>query len=276
MAEVVKDYRKDKAVWEYYNHLILNNYTESLDENGEPKQEPAKEQGQNKKAATDGGQEATGKVSNIGSNKASKGGEVVVTGDEFGEYKDIKELRAKAKKYYKEKLQGTSVTNPILGQVNLDDYDVEFTRAGLGKMTATSAKEHKLLLVPHLPELIRTATKITRSDNVKNKRDASQYAYLHTEAIIDGQKQPVVITIFTDVNGNKYYNHILPIEEKGTKSKDSSVPPAQATQESDGIPAIDEPSVTSSIPQGQQEVTHKNTDTRKSIFKKRHDVVTIE
>ncbi len=137
-----------------YGSSLIDEARSAENEGGErsaQKQEPAG----NKKAATDGGQEAAGKVSNIGSNKASKGGEVVVTGDEFGEYKDIKELRAKAKKYYKEKLQGTSVTNPILGQVNLDDYDVEFTRAGLGKMTATSAKEHKLLLVPHLPELIR-------------------------------------------------------------------------------------------------------------------------
>lgn len=29
-----------------------------------------------------------------------------------------------------------------------------------------------------------------------------------------GQRiQPVTITIFTDVNGNKYYNHILPSED---------------------------------------------------------------
>ncbi|MBR3624232.1 MAG: hypothetical protein IKN43_12890 [Selenomonadaceae bacterium] len=134
-------------------------------------------------------------------------------GKEFGDYTDIKELRAKAKKYYKENLQGLSVENPILKQANLQDISVQFTRAGLGKMGATSAKEHKLLLVPCLPELIRTATSITKTDNVKNKRDASQYSYLHSETMINGKRQPVTITIFTDVNGNKYYNHILPNEE---------------------------------------------------------------
>ncbi len=37
--------------------------------------------------------------------KASdNGGRVVVTGKEFGEYKDIKELRKKAKEYYKKNL----------------------------------------------------------------------------------------------------------------------------------------------------------------------------
>ena len=172
-----------------------------------------------------------------------------MTGDEFGDYADIKELRAKAKKYYKEHLQGTSVENPILGTINLSDNEVQFTRAGLGKMTATSAKEHKLLLVPHLPELIKSAGKVTQEKNVKKKRDASYYSYLHAEAVIDGKVQPVTITIFTDVNGNKYYNHILPAEENTQKSKDLSVPPAQAAQEDDGIPAIDKSSVEDNIPQ---------------------------
>ncbi len=131
----------------------------------------------------------------------------------LGEYKDIRELRAKAKQYYKKHLQGTSIASPVLAQLGMKDHEVAFTRAGLGKMAATSAKEHKLLLVAHLPELIASAKGATRNDNVKNTRDASQYAYLHTEAEIEGKMQPVTITIFTDVNGNKYYNHILPSED---------------------------------------------------------------
>ncbi len=137
--------------------------------------------------------------------------------DVFGEYRDIKELRAKAKHYYKTRLQGTSVECPILANLGMENHQVAFTRAGLGKMAATSAKEHKLLLVARLPELIQSATAATRSDNVKNKRDASQYAYLHTEAEIGGTMQSVTITIFSDANGNKYYNHILPKEEKNDK-----------------------------------------------------------
>ena len=202
-----------------------------------------------KAAREGGGQENERSTSNQDSKEAVGGGEVIVTGNEFGEYKDIKELRKKAKQYYKEHLQGTTVENPILGEVGLDNHEIEFTRAGLGKMGSTSAKEHKLLLVAHLPDLIRSATRITKNDNVKNKRDASQFSYLHTEAVIDGKPQPVTITIFTDVNGNKYYNHILPTEEHGGNTKDPSVPPAQATQNDSGIPAIDGSSVDSSIPQ---------------------------
>lgn len=180
--------------------------------------------------------------------KAAPKDDVVVTGDEFGEYKDLKELRVKAKAYYKEHLQGTSVHNPILGTIKLESDCVDFTRSGMGKMVATSAKEHKLLLVSHLKELIENADSVTTNGNIKDKRNASSYSYLHSTAIIDGKKQNVTITIFTDVNGNKYYNHTLPDEEGTNKKEALSVPPAQATKNSNGIPAIDRVSSTSIIP----------------------------
>ena len=180
--------------------------------------------------------------------KAAPKDDVVVTGNEFGEYKDLKELRVKAKAYYKEHLQGTSVHNPILGTIKLESDRVDFTRSGMGKMVATSAKEHKLLLVSHLKELIKNADSVTTNGNIKDKRNASSYSYLHSTAIIDGKKQNVTITIFTDVNGNKYYNHTLPDEEGTNKKEALSVPPAQATKNSNGIPAIDRVSSTSIIP----------------------------
>ena len=163
-------------------------------------------------------------------NAATDGVEAHDVDNKFAEYKDIKELRAKAKQYYKNHLQGTVVDCPALANLGMENHSVEFTRAGLGKMAATSAKEHKLLLVARLPELIRTATSATRSENVKHTRDASCYAYLHTAAEIDGAIKPVTITIFTDANGNKYYNHILPSEDKKYNQKDLSVPLAQAAQ----------------------------------------------
>lgn len=181
--------------------------------------------------------------------KAALKDDVVVTGDEFGEYKDLKELRDKAKAYYKKHLQGTYVQNPILGTIQLESNRVDFTRSGMGKMVATSAKEHKLLLVAHLKELIENADSVTTNGNVKNKRNASSYSYLHSTAIINGKKQNIIITIFTDVNGNKYYNHTLPDEEGTNKKEALSVPPAQATKNSNGIPAIDRASSTSIISQ---------------------------
>ena len=141
-----------------------------------------------------------------------------MTGDEFGEYKDIKELRKKARDYYKNNLQGTSVENPILFKVNLTDCSIDFTKRGIDKAISTSAKEHKLLLIRHLPDLIKNATRVSARENKKTKRAASQYTYLYATAKIDGKEQPVEITVFTDTNGNRYYNHILPLEEKNKRN----------------------------------------------------------
>lgn len=81
---------------------------------------------------------------------------------------------------------------------------------------------------------------------VKDKREAKQYTYLMTHAIVGGKRENVIVTIFTDANGNKYYNHILNDEEN---KKRPPVYPAQAANKSDGIPAMREPFSTSIIPQ---------------------------
>lgn len=237
----------------------MNNYTESLDENGEPRQETAKEQGQNKKSATDGGQEAAGKVSNFDSNKASKGGEVVVTGKEFGEYKDVKELRKKAVQYYADHLQGTSVNNAALGRIDIDENGlVNFTGAGKREMKNSSAKEHKLLLVRHLPTLIENATDIDGKESSEDKHDGEFFYYLHTSAVIDGKDTPVNITLVKRNDGSiQYYNHTLPTEENKKGAVVSTEP--ESSNEALGTPSIPAPSVTSSIPQGQQEVTQKDS-----------------
>lgn len=176
---------------------------------------------------------------------------VVVTGKEFGEYSSIKELRNLAKAYYKNNLQGTSVNNPILGEVNLADTDVDFTGKGISKAISTSAKENKLLLIKYLPELIRKANKVSAKNNEKTKRNAYQYTYLESSAVVGGVEQPVEITIFTDVNGNRYYNHILPLEElEAQKNRSLPVYPAQAPNDRNGIPAVSQQTpVNSSVSQ---------------------------
>lgn len=178
--------------------------------------------------------------------KAAPKDDVVVTGDEFGKYEGLKELRAKAKAYYKEHLQGTSVHNSILGNVELKDDSIDFTGKGISKAVSTSAKENKLLLIKYLPQLIENANEVASQPNVKDKREAKQYTYLMTHAIVGGKRENVIVTIFTDANGNKYYNHILNDEEN---KKRPPVYPAQAANKSDGIPAMREPFSTSIIPQ---------------------------
>ena len=86
---------------------------------------------------------------------------------------------------------------------------------------------------------------------------------MESYAVIRGVPQKVVITIFTDANGNHYYNHILPSEEyyDGNK-KGLPVYPAQASTKGDGIPAVRQSSSTHIIPHEQKEGT-KNLDSAK-------------
>ena len=103
-----------------------------------------------------------------------------------------------------------------------------------------------------MPELIKNAKEVSTEENVKNKREAKQYIYLNSQAVINGNAEPVVITIFEDVNGNRYYNHILPVEE--TNNGSLPVYPAQATENSDGIPAMRQQApVKNNIPQNNVE-----------------------
>lgn len=151
---------------------------------------------------------------------------VTVTGDEFGNYDNISELRKKAIQYYKEYLQGTSVRNKKLGIIDIDENGiVNFTGSGKSKMKHVSAKPNKLLLVKHLPELIKNATDITEKAAMsdKHKINNEHFYYLHTKVNINGKLEPVDITLIKRNDKSiQYYNHILPNEES-IKKEDTTV-----------------------------------------------------
>nr|DAQ88786.1 MAG TPA: hypothetical protein [Caudoviricetes sp.] len=202
--------------------------------------------------AQNGSKAVRGKSAQKQGNKkaADKGGIVVVTGDEFGTYENIKELRGRALKYYKENLQGTSVENALLGEINIDDVGlVEFTGSGKRELKNSSAKEEKLLLVKHLPELIRDATEISGKKSSKENHPGEYFYYLHTSAEINGQITPVEITLVKRNNGAiQYYNHTLPTLEKGNKKEGASVSTEpESLNEPSETPSIHAPSSTSTI-----------------------------
>lgn len=151
---------------------------------------------------------------------------ITVTGDEFGNYDNISELRKKAIQYYKEYLQGTSVRNKKLGIIDIDENGiVNFTGSGKSKMKHVSAKPNKLLLVKHLPELIKNATDITEKAAMsdKHKINNEHFYYLHTKVNINGKLEPVDITLIKRNDKTiQYYNHILPNEES-IKKEDTTV-----------------------------------------------------
>ena len=185
-----------------------------------------------------------------GNKKAADKGGVVVTGDEFGTYENINELRGKALKYYKEHLQGTIVENALLGEINIDDVGiVEFTGSGKRELKNSSAKEEKLLLVRYLSELIRDATEISGKKSSKENHHGEYFYYLHTSAEINGQITPVEITLIKRNNGTiQYYNHTLPTLEKSKKDEGASVSTEpESLNEPSASPSIHAPSSPSTI-----------------------------
>lgn len=134
---------------------------------------------------------------------------VEVTGREFGDYTDIKDLRKKAIQYYRDNLQGTSVVNEELGRIDFDHNSiVEFTGAGRDKVKSSSAQETKLLLIPYLPQLIENGTKVTGREANKQKNEGKYYYYMRAFANIDGEARQIDITLEKFNDGHiVFYNH---------------------------------------------------------------------
>ena len=253
--------KREQQLIEYFGY---NPY-----QNNNVASEATTEKPQTKKAAKEGGQENVGEASNTENNKTEKGG-VVVTGNEFGEYKDIKELRKKTVDYYSKNLQGTSVENKTLGRIDIDENGlVNFTGAGKREFKSTSAKAHKLLLVKYLPTLIENATNITSNKAVKERHANETFYYLHTEASIEGKNTPVEITLVKRNDGSiQYYNHTLPTEENKNDAP-VSPGPVSSSNEALGTPAVGASSVDSTIPQTEPTSKDKNSTKQDTKQKER-------
>lgn len=137
---------------------------------------------------------------------------IKLTGNEFGKYKDISELRSKAVEYYRKNLQGTTAYNPALGEIRLgkgmSQNDLAFNVKGRKKMEHTGARAEKLLSVKHLRELIEGAKFITESDGNERKNAGEHFYYLHSAININEQEKFIITTIKEDQEQRlTYYNH---------------------------------------------------------------------
>lgn len=138
---------------------------------------------------------------------------VNLTGNEFGKFADLKDLRSKAVAWYRDNLQGTTAYNEYLGKVRIGkgmtQNDLAFSSIGRKKMSHTSAKEEKLLSVMYLKELIENANFITESDGSKEKHEGEHFYYLHTK-LHDAQNNELylIVNVKEDMYGRlMYYNH---------------------------------------------------------------------
>lgn len=147
-----------------------------------------------------------------------------ITGDEFGQYKDIKELRTKALTYYKENLQGTFVHNDLLGDIRLGEDavtkegepgDVKFTGTGRKEMGHSSGNIMKLLSIYKLKEIMENANIVGKSSSQKEKHQGWTFYYLHCAINTPDGKQYVVVTVADKGKGTvDYYNHNIFTKEE--------------------------------------------------------------
>ena len=125
---------------------------------------------------------------------------IKLTGKEFGEYNDIKELREKAINYYEKNIQGKIIEHFELGKIF-------FTGKGIDKIRLSSAKDYKLQLIYKLFQIIESA----KLNNIKpsyetRKDEISKFYYLTNKISIEGKLYDLWITICEDIHGNKFYN----------------------------------------------------------------------
>lgn len=147
---------------------------------------------------------------------------VNITGNEFGEYENIKELRETAKKYYRTNLQGTTVYNPLIGEVRIErglpDEKLLFSNRGLKEMVNKSANPIKLLAVKQLREIIENSRFLTHEESHEDKHAGEYFYYLHSKVNFNGEDHYVIVDIKEDIHGRMmYYTHNIFTEEEYRK-----------------------------------------------------------
>ena len=129
---------------------------------------------------------------------------IIITEEEikqyFGEYKDIKELREKAIKYFAENIQGKTFD---IGKFK----NIRISRNARDRYQKYSFDERKLLIIPKLLEILKTAKYKISSDPYKARKDKiSKFHYFTNKITLKKEIYEIYITIGEDENGNLFYD----------------------------------------------------------------------
>lgn len=123
-----------------------------------------------------------------------------ITGEELGQYKDIKALREKAINYYKTNLQGKTVHHPTLGEVL-------FSRKGIKKFNNSSADENKIKMMPALEKIIKTGKYEGKEKPIHQRNDGIVLFHRVSQNVnMGGKSFKVSVLVGEDAAGNKFYN----------------------------------------------------------------------
>ena len=130
--------------------------------------------------------------------------QIIITEEEikqyFGEYKDIKELREKAIKYFANNIQGKTFD---IGKFK----NIRISRNARDRYQKYSFDERKLLIIPKLLEILKTAKYKISSDPYKVRKDKiSKFHYFTNKITLKKEIYEIYITIGEDENGNLFYD----------------------------------------------------------------------
>lgn len=142
----------------------------------------------------------TGKKNETGSQKGASSAPIEITGNELGDYKDIKELRQKAVDYYKNNLQGKTVKHPELGEVL-------FSGKGLRKFISSSANEEKIKMLPSVSSIIKQGEYQSEEKPSHQREDGIiKFHRISNTVNMAGKKYQASVLVGEDKAGNKFYN----------------------------------------------------------------------
>lgn len=130
---------------------------------------------------------------------------------------EIADLRAAARDYYTRELAGKTVTNPELG-------DIQLNKRGMKKALWSSANPVKLQLFAALPDILEKGRVIGSSVNkdLDRKKDVLRYHYIDAPVELDGKQYHVRATVEERQDGKLYYNHTLPGQEYFQEGKEGA------------------------------------------------------
>lgn len=123
-------------------------------------------------------------------NREDKTNIITIKGNELDNYKNIKELRQRAKEYYKHNIQGSVVERNDIGKI-------KFSRRGIEE-TIYQAKDdiEALQLIPYLPQIIKTATILNKEmPNHKRKDKVDHFISLINNININGKNKNVEVLL---------------------------------------------------------------------------------
>ena len=120
--------------------------------------------------------------------------------EHFGSYKDIKELREKAIKYFADNIQGKTFD---IGKYK----NIRITRKARNKYESFSADERKLLIVPKLLKILETSKYQKSEEPYKTRIDKIiKFHYFTNKIVLKNNSYEVYITIAEDIKGNLFYD----------------------------------------------------------------------